>query len=328
MVSFFFFLFLPHLFPIPGFALTFRRGPERTLHKLLLAALISAIAIPPWAASPSVRPKILGIASVHFVASDLPADSNFFRARLSLIGDGVMSAVNPKLSTLFLRSGQTITLSQAPAPPPSSFLVEITLLVDDLDHLRAYLKQNHIAFQELPPSMHLGGPMLSVIDPEGHTLNFVANAPSPITFAGSPQIIHAGIIVHDRVAIDHFYKDILGFHVYWEGGKTKGTTNWVAMQVPEGTNWIEYMMNEDNSDKKARGIMNHISIGVPSIKDFARDLKAAGVELGANEQPRLGLDGKWQLNLYDADDTRIEFMEFAPVEKPCCSDYTGPHPQP
>ena len=42
----------------------------------------------------------------------------------------------------------------------------------------------------------------------------------------------------------------------------------------------------------------------------------------------MGRDGKWQLNLYDPDDTRIEFMEFTPKEKPCCSEFTGPHPGP
>jgi hypothetical protein len=38
--------------------------------------------------------------------------------------------------------------------------------------------------------------------------------------------------------------------------------------------------------------------------------------------------GKWQMNLYDPDGTRIEFMEFTPVQKPCGSEYTAPHPKP
>ena len=44
--------------------------------------------------------------------------------------------------------------------------------------------------------------------------------------------------------------------------------------------------------------------------------------------PKFGREGKWQLNLYDPDGTRVELMEFTPVEKPCCSDCTGPHPKP
>ena len=40
----------------------------------------------------------------------------------------------------------------------------------------------------------------------------------------------------------------------------------------------------------------------------------------------MGRDGKVQLNLFDPDLTRVEFMEFLPAEKPCCSDFTGKHP--
>jgi hypothetical protein len=40
----------------------------------------------------------------------------------------------------------------------------------------------------------------------------------------------------------------------------------------------------------------------------------------------MGRDGKWQLNLYDPDLTRIELMEFTPKEKPCCSEFQGQHP--
>ena len=45
---------------------------------------------------------------------------------------------------------------------------------------------------------------------------------------------------------------------------------------------------------------------------------------GANV--RVGFDEQRQLNVFDSDLTRIELMEFAPAEKPCCSDFTGPHP--
>jgi len=34
------------------------------------------------------------------------------------------------------------------------------------------------------------------------------------------------------------------------------------------------------------------------------------------------------LNLYDPDETRVEFMEFTPIERPCCSEYAGQHPVP
>jgi len=62
------------------------------------------------------------------------------------------------------------------------------------------------------------------------------------------------------------------------------------------------------------------------VRAAANQLEKAGVKL--TEQPKIGRDGKWQLNLYDPDDTRVELMEFTPTEKPCCAEYTGPHPKP
>jgi len=35
-----------------------------------------------------------------------------------------------------------------------------------------------------------------------------------------------------------------------------------------------------------------------------------------------------QLDLNDPDGTRVEFMEFKPVQEPCCSAYTGVQPTP
>jgi hypothetical protein len=55
--------------------------------------------------------------------------------------------------------------------------------------------------------------------------------------------MHAGYVVHDRAAIDHFYKDVPGFHLYWQGGAKAGDVDWVMMQVPDGTDWIEYMLH-------------------------------------------------------------------------------------
>jgi catechol 2,3-dioxygenase-like lactoylglutathione lyase family enzyme len=169
-------------------------------------------------------------------------------------------------------------------------------------------------------------------DPGQHDLFFVS-PPGNIgaSISGGPRIasrmIHAGFVVKDRSAMDHFYRDILGFHVYWTGGMKDGETDWVDMQVPDGTDWIEYMLNVDpNADKKELGVMNHIALGVPDVRAAAKQLEKNGVPLA--EKPGIGRDGKWQLNLYDPDDTRVELMEFSPVEKPCCAEYTGNHPKP
>jgi catechol 2,3-dioxygenase-like lactoylglutathione lyase family enzyme len=140
-------------------------------------------------------------------------------------------------------------------------------------------------------------------------------------------MIHAGFLVHSRDAEDHFYRDLLGFHPYWHGGMQPGQTDWVAMQVPDGTDWLEYMLNQpEHPDLQVSGVMNHISLGVVDMKKAQASLESHGWTPHGAEKAQMGKDGKWQLNLFDPDLTRIELMEFKPAEKPCCSDFTGPHP--
>src|SRR5207245_100631 len=196
---------------------------------------------------------------------------------------------------------------------------EIVLHTDNVSALKEYLLSKSVSVQSSDkPEKHL-----LLVDPEGHRTGFVEEK-KPSTRKGlsnaSWPIIHAGFVVHDRAAEDSFYKDVLGFHVYWHGGRTDDETSWVDMQVPDGTDWLEYMLNVPaNADHHTLGVMNHIALGVPDIHAAEAQLRKNG--WSGNEKPKIGRDGKWQLNLYDPDDTRVEFMEFTPVQKPCCSDY-------
>jgi hypothetical protein len=58
---------------------------------------------------------------------------------------------------------------------------------------------------------------------------------------------------------------------------TDDETKWVDMQVPDGTDWIEYMLNiPADADAHTRGVMNHIAIGVPDIQLAAKELEKNG----------------------------------------------------
>jgi catechol 2,3-dioxygenase-like lactoylglutathione lyase family enzyme len=211
-----------------------------------------------------------------------------------------------------------------PSPAPANLIDEVVFLTNNVSGLKTYLMSKGVSVQYSQKTRKY----LQVVDPEGHRIGFVEekNAPTHVQpLFPVWHVIHAGFVVYDRAAEDHFYKDILGFHVYWHGGMTDDETNWVDMQVPDGTDWIEYMLNVPaNADHHTLGVMNHIALGVPDIKAAREQLIKNGWMPG--EDPKIGRDGKWQLNLYDPDDTRVEFMEFTPVQEPCCSEYTGPHP--
>jgi hypothetical protein len=120
---------------------------------------------------------------------------------------------------------------------------------------------------------------------------------------------------------------VLGFRPYWHGGMKDNETDWVSLQVPDGTDWLEYMLNQPaHPDLRLTGVMNHISYGVADMNKAQSALESHGWKQHGDEHAQMGRDGKRQLNVFDPDLTRIELMEFKPAEKPCCSDFTASHP--
>jgi catechol 2,3-dioxygenase-like lactoylglutathione lyase family enzyme len=297
--------------------------------KRLTLFLVSLVSCAVTAAQDQpVRPRILGIAEVHIYVSNIAAARGFYSHVLNLNSPCLWCEEVPRSPIIVpLNTRQLMFLQSAPKPSPSNLLAEITFSTDNLPAMKRFLTANKIAFAEAGKSKDRP---VTLTDPEGHHLafkQFRQALPEPVLNTSVLQLIHAGFVVNDRAAEDHFYKDILGFHPYWHGGMKDGQDDWVALQVPDGTDWVEYMLNiSPDADHHTLGVMNHIAIGVKDIHATEQEVLKNGVKL--TEEPQMGRDGKWQLNLYDPDDTRVEFMEFKPAEKPCCSEFTGPHPGP
>ncbi|HET8924533.1 MAG TPA: VOC family protein [Candidatus Acidoferrum sp.] len=306
----------------------------------LLIAMLVLCASTPAQQNPQ-RPRIFGIEGVTIYVSDAHKSRTFYAALLDQdphpkhVKRRFSSDEQPPEFSLNISPNrfQFIGLEPAHSPAPSNLIAEVTFSTDNVAALRSYLLAN------LTDTRSLTGPgmkYLSLADPEGHKISFletdgVLKDPKIIAILTKGgyenEIIHAAFIVHDRAATEHFYKDILGFRPYWHGGMKDDQTDWVSMQVPDGTDWLEFMVNvEPDADQRLRGIMNHIAIGTTDIHATQKKLIDKGVKL--TEQPKIGRDGKWQLNLYDPDGTRIEFMEFKPAQQPCCHPYTAPHPKP
>src|SRR3984893_350387 len=302
-------------------------------HSILATALCLITAAGPTAKD-TERPHILGIAYVRIYVSNFATARSFYKAATDTTRPcDLCERAEP--SAFRLPSGQFILLSQIKKGGESNLLAEISFAADHLKELKHLLKSDKIQFVTEEQNGLIS--MIRLHYPEGHALAFLdVNAPRKYSAfyptegpdsATKERIIHAGFIVKDRAAMDHFYKDVLGFRLYWHGGMTDDETAWVDMQVPDGADWIEYMLNiPADADVHTRGVMNHFAIGVPDIHTAAKELEKNGAPL--TEQPKIGRDGKWQLNLYDPDETRVELMEFTPAEKPCCAEYTGPHPKP
>jgi catechol 2,3-dioxygenase-like lactoylglutathione lyase family enzyme len=274
------------------------------------------------------RPRIFGIAGVTLFATDIPFSKAFYSKFLES-DQPCMWCGDPRLPVFFAYNEQYVLLEPAVLKDQPNFFNEITFSTDSVPAMRSYLKLHNIQVSAAPPKDSPDDHLFAT-DPEGHRIGFTDRKPTaPPNGEGRPvmRIIHAGVIVKNRAVEDSFYKDALGFRVYWQGGMKDDQADWVDMQVPDGTDWLEYMLNVPTSASRSeRGVMNHIALGVPDIESAAYRVRKNGVVL--SEQPQIGRDGKWQLNLYDPDGTRVELMEFTPVQKPCCSEYTGPHPKP
>jgi len=274
------------------------------------------------------RPRITGIDHVSFYTTQPDGVKAVYSGTFGLAS---AAPVETGGVVRYVIGKQWVGYSTAPDPKATDRMDHVAFTTDNIAALRKYLIANGV---KVPAIEGRADHSLSftVKDPEGHRIEFVERgkdeAPAPPgDSAASRHMIHTGFLVHSRDAEDHFYRDLLGFRLYWHGGMQPDKTDWVAMQVPDGTDWLEYMLGwSDPPDLREMGVLNHISLGVADMKKAQAIMESHGWKPHGGEKAQIGKDGKWQLNVYDPDLSRIELMEFKPTDKPCCADFTGPHP--
>ena len=239
-----------------------------------------------------------------------------------------------------LASGRTSGLQPAPPADPASInrLDHVAFTTTDAQGLLAYLAAKQIPVPHEVQTGRDGSYWFDVSDPEGNLIEFVQPPKNPPTVAVNPlsnHIIHVGFIVHDRAREDSFFRAVLGFRPYWFGGLEDNKPTWISQQVPDGTDWLEYMIvgtpegRGIPEDMRAAdlGVLDHFSLGVANT-EVAYTLLWNGDRLtGQTNTPKIGRDAKWQLNLLDPDGTRAEIMELHAIGKPCCSPFTASDPQ-
>lgn len=302
--------------------------------KFSILALMTALAAAASAATPQrppQRPKILGISHIAIYTSNPAATDRFFTfvvgaTKLPDPEDrhGIQYAVSP---TQFIEVLPQPT-SDATTTGAINHLDHTAWNVSDANAMRRYL-----AVKGWKTPTHIergidGSQWFTVLDPEGNKVQFVqppahpqaVNAPN----AAGHHIIHMGFMVHSRATEDTFYRGLLGFRPYWAGGPKPGTIAWVSQQVPDGRDWLEYMLVSDpgpgipaSVTQRSLDSMDHFSIGEVSVPDEYKVLVAGNrLDCRHDPAPHIGADGKYQFNLYAPDGTRIELMNFHPTEKP------------
>ena len=288
------------------------------------AAVSLALTVPLLAFTAPNRPPIIGVAHIALETDSLPAEQAFYGIGLGF------AELSP--GCFKVNDHQYILVSPNLKSATQDRLDHIAFETTNIKQLRVYLAAQNIPVATGPQKDVDGNLIIQLTDPDHHNVVFIEYLPGSVQSRNfgkllpptrvSERIIHVGITVSDRAAADRFYRDILGFRMTWYGGPTETSVRWVDMRVPEGTDWLEYMLGNTNPSPKQLGVMHHLALGVPDIQAGFKTVLSRG--LHPPDSPKIGRDGKWQLNLYDVNFTRTELMEPKPVETPCCSPYINP----
>jgi catechol 2,3-dioxygenase-like lactoylglutathione lyase family enzyme len=299
----------------------------------LLALAVSA----PGGAQTPARPPLASVSHIAVYSSDAAKTEHFYVHDMGAVklpdpeaADGVRYHFAPT---------QFVEVLPLPAGPPSiNRLAHVAFDTPDAEGMRKYLASKGIKVPARLTSAKDGSRWFAVIDPEGVSVQFMQPPTSPPAVPQNPlssHMMHVGFIIHNRANEDRFYKDVLGFRPYWEGGMREDRPTWISLQLPDGRDWIEYMIvgTPDTTgipptmSQTNLGTLNHFALGVPDTRT-AYTLLWNGDRLRGQEQaPKIGRDAKWQLNLFDPDGTRAEIMELHAIGKPCCTPFLAPDPE-
>jgi catechol 2,3-dioxygenase-like lactoylglutathione lyase family enzyme len=267
------------------------------------------------AAGPA-RPAILGIAHVRVQTSDLVKARAFYGQLLGF--PELRPDPRAGVAVFGVNARQRVIVAGGLPADRDERLMDLAFETGSVTAMREWLASHGLQPSAAAADPDAAGRAVSVSDPGGHTVLFVepdAPPPSPASSGRadplSKRILHAGLTVRDAAAADRFYKDVLGFSEIWRGGRTDDVTSWINMRVPDGTDYLEYMLQAGPSTRRQLGVDHHIALLVPDIQAALERVRARTAPDDPNHRstPQIGRNNRWQLNLYDPDGTRIELME-------------------
>jgi lactoylglutathione lyase len=301
------------------------------------AALVLAFAAA-VSAQPAKRPPITGVAHAALYVSDVTQARMFYKDLLGYEEPFDLKNPDGSLSLTFIKINDRQYVEIFPEREKGSDrLNHISIETTDAEAMRAYLASKGVAVPEKVNRNRIGNASFNVKDPDGHTVEITQYLPDGASvrekgkFVGakaiSARMAHVGILVGSLEPAIKFYRDILGFEETWRGSRDIKQLNWVNMKVPDGDDYIEFMLYEKLPDPDKRGTQHHICLFVDDIEKAKQALEArpAAKAYGKPMEIRTGINRKRQLNLYDADGTRVELMEPHTVDgKPAPSSAAPP----
>ena len=278
------------------------------------------------------RPPITGVAAFAAKVASMEEARTFYSTVLGL--EEAFTIRNPvggpDLTAFKINERQYVYVGQYLTDPNESRLLFVGFETSDARALRNYLESKNVAVPGAITPNAEGNLSFMTKDPEGNFVQFIEFRSGSVHGRNkgkfiskrrlSDHALHVGYRIRDPEALDRFYKDILGYRLIWKGGSRDDRFDWISMAVPDGNQWIEYMVNTGTPTPRQLGVLNHLALGTLDIDAAHKQV----VERGYADKaaPSIGRDGRWLMHLYDKDFTRTEFMIRKPVKEPCCSPIT------
>ena len=322
------------------------RAWENFIRMKTTIATLSVLMVWPMGAQEVKRPEVLGVAHMAVYVKDLDKTRQFYERFLGF-GEPFTLPKKDKTGTriVFVKVNdyQYIEIFHE-ADRGEGQLNHISFYTENANQMRDYLAAHGVeamgnAAKGPVPTGQTGNKNFNVKDPDGHIVEIVEYQPDSWTAREkgkfmpasriADHIMHVGVLVGDLEKSMKFYHGILGFNEFWRGSSSPRMLSWVNMRVPEGDDYLEFMLYNKLPSPDGRGTKNHMSLMVPDAQKAVEELQKRAPGLYDKQIAiQVGVNKKRQVNLYDPDGTRIELMEPNTVDGKPAPASTAPAPTP
>ena len=224
------------------------------------------------------RPKITGIANIAVKVDNLDEARKFYTGVVGMAEAFQTKdpAVPGPLACFKINDRQFVEVSPTLKDENEDRLIRIGFETADARKLRDYLAAKAVAVPAKIDKDPNGNLSFVVRDPDGHTVQFVQYLKNSVHLRDtgkhlaaarvSDHMLHVGVRVVDPAKSDAFYKDILGFRLQWKGGPTDDRFEWISLMVPDGHDWLEYMVRPAQPTPRQLGVLHHYALGTLDIE--------------------------------------------------------------
>jgi catechol 2,3-dioxygenase-like lactoylglutathione lyase family enzyme len=292
------------------------------MKRIMILVLLLSVGLTIGAADAPKRSRVLGISHMAIFVSDLNKSREFYEDFLGYAEPFNLKRDDGSVRIAYVKinEDQYIELF-TDTPTHEGQLNHIAFYTDSAEGMRAYLAANGVKTPENVPKGKIGNLNFTVSDADGHTVEIVQYEPDGWTRqqAGkflpetrvSTQMAHLGVTIGALAPAMKFYGENFGLAEFWRGSSSGTVLSWVNMRVPDGQDYLEFMLYGAPLAVKDLGGKNHICLVTPDIEKAVAMLKArpAAKNYTLPFEIKVGVNGKRQANFFDPDGTRVELME-------------------